>query len=167
MKNLALILACSFLLSMPALAEDTAENQTNMSAEDYDKQFEENMKEATAQLQAVTKELVQYMNTLNKALDTAMPQMTDSMGQVISSMKPVAATMQKNMDEFVKELNQQLDIPEESEETSSVPSPETVVIPDTDMQDLNNEIDKELAEINPFVPELPQKKIKLFPYTVE
>lgn len=170
MKNLAWLLICSLLCTTPAWAEEAekteeakkVETTTTEEFDDYDKQFEESMKEMTAQLQTMTSELVKYMNTLNKSLGETMPQMTNSMNQVISSMKPVAETMQKNMDNFVNELNQQLDLPEDN---ASVPAPEDVVIPESEAQELNNEIDKELSEIE--VPELPQKKIKLFPYTVE
>jgi len=176
MKNLAWLLICSLLCTTPVWAEEEAEEvkeaeTTVPEIQDFDKQFEDSVKEMTVQLQSMTAELVKYMNTLNKSLGETMPQMTDSMSQVISSMKPVAETMQKNMDNFVNELNQQLDLPEESSEATvsdnTVLPPEQVVIPEAETQDLNNKIDKELAEINPFVPELPQKKIKLFPYTVE
>ena len=182
MKNLAWLLICSLLCTTPAWAEEAekteeakkVETTTTEEFDDYDKQFEESMKEMTAQLQTMTSELVKYMNTLNKSLNATMPQMTNSMHQVISSMKPVAETMQKNMDSFVKELNQQLDVPNVSAGTeqsdfpaSDVLSPEHVVLPEAESEDITPAIDKELADFAPPISDLPQRKIKLFSSTVE
>ncbi|MBR1605091.1 MAG: hypothetical protein IJ660_03165 [Alphaproteobacteria bacterium] len=169
MKNLALILTFSLITIASTQAEETS-----IKTDDYDKQFEENMKEMTTQLQSMTAELIKYMDTLNKNLDTTMPQMTKSMSQVISAMKPVATTMQKNMDNFVKELNQQLDIPTETNiahptdnQTPKISAPEKIVLPEEELEAINLEIDKELADFAPPASDLPQKKIKLFPSTVE
>ena len=180
MKVFMSALLCSVLLSVPTIAADeqnTLETEEHSQAY-YDQQVTESMKELTSQLQLMSGEIIKYMNAVNKAINESVPQMSEDMGKMISSMKPLAETMQKNVENFAKEINTQLDLPEDEAlsfepapvrpelASEAIKAPEEVIVPTR--EDLSAEIDDELAQFTPPPPpSAPRAKIKLFPSTVE
>lgn len=162
MKKFASVLTLSCLLACPAMAEE------EHSQEYYDQQVAESMKALTSQLQLMSGEMVKYMNAVNKALNESIPQMSEDMVKVIATMKPLAENMQKNIDTFAEQVNQELEA--ESSVNDNIVAPEKVVITEIsiDDPDLSQKINEELAQFEPpLSQETKHPKIKLFPSSIE
>ena len=174
MKLFAMLLTVSLL----TLTNNIHAQETEKSQAEYDKEVAESLQEMTTQLQNISNDIIKYMNAMNKALEETMPQMTEDVGKIISSMKPLADTMQKNVDNFTKEINEQLDVYElenDPDYPEVAPAKPALAIDDIstpsaspsifEPQDLSSAIDKELAQFQ--ATPTPQRKIKLFLSSVE
>ena len=166
MKKFGIVLV-AFLFTVPAMAEEQEHSQ-----EYYDQQVAENMQELTSQVQQMSDTLVKYMTALNKVLGQSLPQMNENLIKAMSSMQPVAQTMQKNIEEFEKQLNAQTETLENEE--NDYPHPAGVKpqlasasqVEETD-ENINAAIDEELAQFEVAHPKEPHYKIKLFQSSVE
>lgn len=166
MKKFGVVLV-AFLFTAPAMAEEQEHSQ-----EYYDQQVAENMQELTSQVQQMSDTLVKYMTALNKVLGQSLPQMNENLIKAMSSMQPVAQTMQKNIEEFEKQLNSQMEVLNEENKDDDYPlpagvRPELASIQETGTTDesISAAIDEELATMQIQSPE--NTKIKLFPSSVE
>ena len=143
------------MMTTSAFATEETKDQ-----EYYDKQVTQSLQAMTSDLQAATEEMIKYMNAMNKALNESMPQVRENIAKIIASMRPLAETMQKSINDFDQEIEKQLDTPN----TETLKAPEEVVIPEPETLDISTAIDEELVQ---FETKVPQKKIKLFPSSVE
>lgn len=162
MKRFSIFLILGLLYSYNLKADD------NTSQEYYEKQIADSMETFSSQLQVMTDEMVKYMNALNKAIDESVPQMSSNLVKIISSMKPLADNMQKNINDFAKQINQELEASQLDTSTNK-PNEQRVISSTEVLDDTTLEaIDVELANFEqPQTKEKISPKIKLFSTSVD
>ena len=166
MMKYGVLLGCLMLTALPVYGQDATQTKTQA---DYDREVEESLKALTEDLQNTSVEMVKYLNAFNKALSESVPQLSQNMTQVLAAIRPIAETMQKNVDDFAKEIDKQMEISEENNQAETDAKTQPLVVETQEIivsapEDISAKIDAEMAQF-----ETPREpvKIKLFPSTVE
>ena len=162
MMKYGVLLGCLMLTALPVYGQDATQTKTQA---DYDREVEESLKALTEDLQNTSVEMVKYLNAFNKALSESVPQLSQNMTQVLAAIRPIAETMQKNVDDFAKEIDQQMEISDDDAVTPQAINTETAKMSVPAPEDISAQIDAELIALKEPVQE--SAKIKLFPSTVE